>query len=555
MPGSSVRSADATRGLALVVTIVIVVFAAWGRLVNLGGTPFWTDELNHHYAAQSMAAGRGPVLPSGEQYTRGIVITQLIAWTQTRVVDAEAAARLPSALFGIVALVLMAVVGWVIGGPWVAVWATALLAIYPEAVYQSRTARFYTFQLSFGLVALFGLWKATCAPRVHGESLRHLVTQWGWLAVAGLGFATATHAQATTLSVLVATGAWLALAASNAVWRVGKTALRTDATVQLVVAGGVILLILTMLGVTRPLLTGLWEQSQSVASWTEAGDPRFYLWALAGHLPWIAALLPVMVIAALVRAPVSGLFLVCWFFVPFVLHSFVLPWKAERYFLLPLPALFLLTGLAATWVLGALRASMATVLQARGMPPILMSAFTAGMIGAVATWSIAMLPAFTTFRQRFTLAPPPYDWQSAAAVLTAGPGGDSLPIGSVDALMALHFVGRVDFGVQPGLLDFAVPATASQPQPRFAPSAGDVPRDFYTAVPVLPSADAIRTAYARFGAVIVLANPQFPRLMDASLRDVLLRDAEDLCRGNCDGVRPYLWRFAPVAIRPSPGGG
>ncbi len=553
--GASGRPADSTRGLALAVTILIIVLASWGRLVDLGGAPFWTDELNHHYAAQSMAAGRGPVLPSGEQYTRGIVITQMIAWTQTWVVDAEAAARLPSALFGIVALVLMAVAGWVIGGPWVAVWATALLAIYPEAVYQSRTARFYTFQLCLGIVGLFSIWKATCATHIGAASTRRLSAQWGWLAVAGLSFAVATHVQATTLSVLVATGVWLALAASAAVWRLGKAALRTDASVQLVVGGAVILLLVAILGDTRSLLIDLWKQSQWVASWTEAGDSRFYLWSLAGHLPWVAALLPVMVIAVLVRAPSTGLLLVCWYVVPFALHSFVLPWKGERYFLLPLPALFLLTGLAATWALGALRDSMAAVRPARGLPPVLMSAFTAGVIGAVALWSIAMLPAFTKFRQRFTSVALPSDWKAAAVVLAARPGSDSLPIGSADALMALHFVGRVDFGVQPGLLDFVVPATASHPQPRFAPISDDAPRDFYTAVPVLVSADAIRTAYARFGAVIVLADPHFPRMMDASLRDVLQRDAEDLCHGKCDGVRPYLWRFAPVATRPLPGGG
>lgn len=536
--------------LPLLCIFLTIAMGSWGRLAQVGERGLWTDELNHHFTAQSLAAGKGPLLPSGQTYRRGLSLSHMVAYTQQRVGDPELAVRLPAALFGILNLILIAAVAWVLAGPWAAVWATALLAFYPEVVDQSRNGRFYTYQLNFGLVALIGGWFATRRHdgAGHGNSAGQLAWGWGWMLLTGAALYLGYKVQPTMLAIVVAVGVWIGLIAIDDLRRDGRLALRRSVPVQavaFVLLGAGALLVAGSLGST---LANWWAQSQSKASWVgpEYGSPRFYLGKLSERVPWVLSLFPLFALIALRRAPRLALYLLAWFVIPLAIHSLMLAWKGERYFLNPLPALFILAGIGVAVSLGVFRRAVREAFAERRLAGG--AVISAALVAAASLWAVITLPGFTKTRQLRSDLPDVTAWMVASEILRETPGIEDIPWGSMDPLVSLHYWKRADFGVQPGLLDYAVDVAPYHPPLRFPPATDSLPRDFYTGVPLTTTAPVIRRAYAPYGAVIIGLVPAWTSFVDADLARTLAREGRDLCEHRCpNGFALYLWRLSPDA--------
>jgi len=505
----------------------------------------WTDELNHHFTAKSIGAGHGPRLPSGETYSRGLPISRAVAFTQQHVRDPELAVRLPSAVFGVINLVLIGVVAWVLAGPWAAVWATVLMAIYPEAVEQSRAGRFYTYQLNLGLIALAAGWFAT---RSRGDGAtdiaRQLTTRWTWMILAGASLFFAYRTQPTTLPVVLALLAWIAILAVGDWRRDGRLALRRSVPVQAMTLAAIVVIVLLLAGYLEPVLTQWWSRARSAATWvgTESTSRKFYLGKLTDRIPWVMSLFPLFALIALRRAPRLTLYLLTWFAVPLLIHSLLLAWKGERYFLLPLPALFIVAGMGASHALGVFVRSTRDVLAERRVP--FAATIGYGLAAAAALWAILTLPGFAQTRHFRTESPDSTPWRISSDILQQTPGVAGIPWGSMDPLVSLHFWGRVDFGVQPGLLDYALAPATHHPVPRFPPSGEPIRRDYYTGVPLAVTPAAIREAYEGYGAVIIGLYPDWATFVDRDLATTLASEGTELCQLRCpNGFRLYLWRF------------
>jgi 4-amino-4-deoxy-L-arabinose transferase-like glycosyltransferase len=533
--------------LPLLCLILVILVGSGVRLAGLGDAELWTDELNHHFAAQAIASGQGPVLPSGETYQRGLFISRAIAVSQRYFDDPELAARLPSAAMGFLNLVLMGLVAWLIAGPWPAVWATVLMTIYPEAVFQSRTARFYTTQINFGLVALLAGWYATRGnPGGMAPTVRRTVGDWGWMVVAAGALLCAYRIHPTTLPVVLALSIWIAAVAISDLHRGGRTALQHSMALQVLVVGVLGGAILLAAGVAGPTLAGWWRRAQYTASWLgyESGPWQYYYWKLSDTFPWIVSLLPILVIVALRKAPRLTLYLLAWFLVPLLIHSTLLAWKGARQFLLPLPALFIIVGIGTSQTLAFMwQTADRTALAITGRPGWRLAGRAALVLGTL--WAIYTLPAFGSFRQIRNRVDDARGWPVTAEILAARPALAGLPWGSVDPLMSLYQWGRVDFGVQSALTDYAVPPAPHHPVPRFPPAGPPAPHDFYTGVPLAITPDAIRGAYGHYGTVIIGVYVDSPTLVSPQLSEILSREAEELCNARCGRLRLYLWRFQP----------
>ena len=135
--------------------MVICILSAYVRLANLGEPGFWTDEIYHVYAAKGMLDGRGPHFESGDEYSRAIEYTTLVAAAFATVGESEFSARLPSVLVSILFLIVSTV--------WVArefdVLTAAIyalcLGLAPIEVEWGRLARMYSlFQAFFFATAV-----------------------------------------------------------------------------------------------------------------------------------------------------------------------------------------------------------------------------------------------------------------------------------------------------------------------------------------------------------------------------------------------------------------
>jgi hypothetical protein len=530
--------------LALVLILLVLLGGGWARLVDLSAPDLHDDELNHLYAARSLATGAGPALPSGEMYTRGMDITRMVGVMDRRIENTELASRLPSALFGVVNLILFAAIAWAIAGPWAAFWAALLLAIYPEAVLQSRHTRFYTYQLCFGILALFTGWRALSgAGRREAPDRTDFRTQWLWLGATFLLLLLATRVQFTTLSIVAAVSVAVAVAAVAELVARGWGAWRRSAAIQAAALGllaGAAVLILA-----PSLFTFLLERATWVPAWagSEAGDPRAYYWDLSAAFPLLISFLPLLLVVVAFRNPRLALWLGIWFTVPFLIHSLFLPWKEERYLLLAVPGLLLLGAIAAAAGSGALFRAVGRALDGRGTPAPASRLVAGGTVGVVVLAAVVTSPAFTQTRK---VPPFPYthEWRTAWTILEGHPGLTSLPIGSSKPFSSHHYWDRVDFGVTLARLENPASTGVTELQEDGVLHAEGA-LDYYIGIPTLTSAARIRSEFAESGGVVIgIDRERFTwGQIDPTLEEALRNDAVELCRDRCGNLDLFHWSF------------
>jgi hypothetical protein len=526
---------------ALPLSLVLLAVLAGGylRVAHLGRDDFGPDELFHVYAAESLRQGEGPRLPSGDLYTRGIEITRLVQLSVEALGPGERNARLPGALLGIIDLCLFAVILWALGGGWTAFWGTLLLALYPEAVAQSRAVRFYTYQLAYGLIALYAGWRALArcgAP--ERPSRKQIARQWFWVAITLLSFALAARVQIVTLSVTAGWGACVALAAVADLRARGVAAWRTSAPLQLLSLGIVALLLLL---VAEPgIIAEIARITQRVPDWVQAegsGSPVTYARALFSSFPLVVALAPLIFLSIGFSRPRLTVYLFTWFAVPFLAHSFLFPWKGERFILLAVPALFAAAALAATGGAGALRRWISDRLAGYGIEAGARQLYAASSVAVISLFVIATTPALV---HGWKVAASQQDnkWRKMAAIIQSRPELQTLPLGTTAPLHALYYLGRSDFVIQPG--------AQQRRDNRKSEGEPDAVEDFKAGAPILPTPGSIRS---RFGAESVLIGTDSGHVdarLDPALLSMLRGQAEDLCRGSCGSGLLYLWHTSDL---------
>lgn len=526
--GSPTRGRSSVPAVPLLLLVVVTVIGGWLRVTRLAEAPLIGDELNHYNAAMSLKEEGAPLLPSGHRYTRGLDITRLVAVTSTVIRDPALAARLPSALFGTLALVLIALVAWSLAGPWAAVWAATLLAIYPEAVLQSRQTRFYTYQLCYGLVALYAGWKVL-EPRSSNDGIR----RWLWAGLTLLAFGLAARVQVTSLSVAAGWGTAVLLFAARDVFR-GRG--RSSVALQLSllgVLGGAI----AVLG-WREGLANLFDLATHVPVWAgSGGDVRAYYWALADSLPVLVTLAPVLYLALLIKWPPLGAYLLCWFVVPFAIHSVVLPWKAERYIFLATAGFLLAAALAADMGARRLSAAVRGFLLDRfpGLKRMMAARVAGALVLCGAAFAVATSRAFSQARHLPT-AQQPADWSRAYRIILENGLGDA-PKGASQALVPLYYWGELDFVVG---VDFLENRAAEAEDPELRP---DGSPDWYSGLPVLtrprPILDRFPTATSL---VIAIDRGRWDHGNIApDLRSALHEEGTELCQNRCGNLLLFHW--------------
>ncbi|MEO8199533.1 MAG: hypothetical protein ABI679_03325 [Gemmatimonadota bacterium] len=532
--------------------MLVLAAGAWLRLSNLGVNTLASDEMNHYFVGQALDQNRGPVLPSGARYTRGLEYSFLVSKTLPRIGDAEVAVRLPSAIIGVISLVVFAAIAWAIGGPWVAIFATILLAIYPEGLRLARFGRFYMLQLLSGLVAMYGGWRLIRDP-LWPETLTHrrLLRDWAWALLTAVSFAYATTVQVTTLSV--AAGFVLVVAAIGLrdLVRLRSAAWRYSVPWQLTALG--IVVAASLLVFQFGLVEETFWRARAIPMWARLSDEgsgpvTAYYRALSGHFPLIISLLPLIFLIAILRQPRTGWFLLAWFGVPLLLHSIVFGWKSERYVLLAVPALLLASGIAATAAAEALMRYFSGIGEKSfGWPPernALSGLATAGVL----TIALVTQPAFNTARRagyQITSA----GYIETERILETDSSIAHLPIGSASPLVALHYWGRLDFTVQQAMLESWTRDTTSHDlnRPFLLKPVGS--RDVYAGRPTLTTPRAIQERFSRDGAVVIGIDQKYITFhnIDSALIRTLREQADEMCRGKCGSMLLYRWRFQPPA--------
>jgi hypothetical protein len=531
----------------------LVAFGSYVRLAHLGDGEFRVDELYQVFAAESLARGEGPRMPSGEMYRRGLDVTHMVRLSFDVLGPSTFSARLPSALLGVLGLVLFAIVLWLMAGPWPAVIGTALFAVYPEAVSQSRTLRFYTYQLALGVGALYTGWRTVReAGRSTAPPAPMRWQHWGWAAATAVLLVLAARAQIVTLSVAAGWGACLLAAALLDVRQHGRQAWRLSVPLQLLAAVSVLFLAVALVH-ADPIREAL-LRARSVPFWIlaagEGTSPLAYYYSLSETYPVLLALAPLIFLAAILRRPRLGLYLTLWFGVPLFLHSFWLTWKGARFVLIPMLGLFAAAAIAGAW--GGTTLQRYLVDRAADFPAIRRFAprVATTLVAVIGLTAFVTLPAFNQSR-KLPRAEQEGLWAASAEILHSRSDLQDLPWGQVRPLHPLYYWGRVDFLVGRARLVQAVERDEAGEWTVDLRPGGSPDRT--GGVPVFTSSDEIRQHFADAGGVVIGIDTTRlrRRYLDDDLIHVLAERAEDLCQGQCGSMRLFLWRFDPPTGTPA----
>jgi 4-amino-4-deoxy-L-arabinose transferase-like glycosyltransferase len=172
---------------------IVLCIGIVARFWNLGGPGLHGDEDTMAMAVAHILKDGWPTLPSGMLYPRGLTELYLMAASVQIFGDTEWAMRLPSALVGIALIYLCYVAGRRFLRPqWNLAFAAAI-ALLPDLIVYSQTARMYIFMLACIASALVCIFAWERSGRI------------GWLigAVLALTLGIELHALTVTMSPLL----------------------------------------------------------------------------------------------------------------------------------------------------------------------------------------------------------------------------------------------------------------------------------------------------------------------------------------------------------------
>jgi len=145
---------------ALLLAVLLTLFAAIPRLYHLGDLGFYMDEETTAYASRSLAETGTPQMPSGMPYYRSLPHTWLNSISAKIFgLNAEFSYRLPSALLGIFTIPLLFLLARPYVGTSVAFLAALLMAFSEWHIITSRQARMYAPLLFFYIAFAFSMLK------------------------------------------------------------------------------------------------------------------------------------------------------------------------------------------------------------------------------------------------------------------------------------------------------------------------------------------------------------------------------------------------------------
>jgi len=127
---------------------VVLCIGTFVRFWNLGGPGLHGDEETMAMATMHILKDGRPLLPSGMLYPRGLTELYLMALSVQLFGQSEWALRLPSALCGVLLIALTYLVGRRFLRPQWNLALAATIALLPQAIEYSQTARMYIFMLA-----------------------------------------------------------------------------------------------------------------------------------------------------------------------------------------------------------------------------------------------------------------------------------------------------------------------------------------------------------------------------------------------------------------------
>jgi 4-amino-4-deoxy-L-arabinose transferase-like glycosyltransferase len=328
------------RQYALILFLGILALGTFARFYNLDKFSFWTDELYHVVAAQSVLEIGEPVVPGKGEYHRAYPVTAITAFAFSLFGESEGVARAPFVLINLLFLVVLFIILKSLFSLPIALITMFVLALSPNELRLAREVRMYSlFQLLYVSASFLFFYGLECGQgcdsnaataRPSHQSIRR-----------GSRFLLLTGA-----STLFLGAAWIQPLAINFAFVI--------ATYSLVMTGYLVLngdlrgaltsRYALILGVIAAGIGAVWlaqpssidyfiEVARERPVWDTHGDSwGYYSWIFLYNYPGFTFVYLLGAALLIKRYGRTGVFVVCSFVPLIVLHTFFFTGRvAERY--------------------------------------------------------------------------------------------------------------------------------------------------------------------------------------------------------------------------------
>lgn len=499
----------------------ILVAAAYLRFAQLGVPSFWVDELNFVYAGKSIVAGEEPRFPSGNLNQRAMLYAESVGLSFRLFGANEFGARFPSAVFGVLSVVVIFFIARDLFGRSVGLLSAFLLTFSHLCIGWSRLARMYTlFQLLY-IIGAYAFYKGfEGATRSFDSNKRSGLgnvrtyfalegIHWPWLIVSAVVLAVSFHVHELTGIIAASLLAFIAGMMGIALFTKNVKAAFTS---KYAFAHG-LGLIGAIVGFIFFDLFAFAQRAVSFqpswANYAYVQDSHYYYYFLteSSQFP-LAAFFLLGCVHMITRGNKAAFFACCNFAVPVFLHSFVFAYKIPNYIFQVYPFFVVLAAYALHNLYQDEKGRVQSVWQS------LKKLFTPRvkqflLVGMVFGW----LPLTIWFRYALKL---PFmgtagnngavdydDWREASAYVQAHATKDQVLVATLP-LTLHHYLGKVDYNLnnantdstldwQPGVLN-------------------GKPRDYYSGAEAITNFDELQHMLAQHNeALFVVDTYRFER--------------------------------------------
>jgi 4-amino-4-deoxy-L-arabinose transferase-like glycosyltransferase len=575
---------------AFTILIFITLAAAYLRLANLGVPSFWVDELDFVDAAKSMLRVGEPLLDSGYPYPRAPLQTYALMASFKLFGVSEFSSRLPSAIFGILSIPLLFIIGRGLFNERVGLLSALFLAVSPFAIGWSRGCRMYAlFQLLF-LAGVYFFYRGFENPPVSpfkkggaGEfpldkggrpvvsplegGLRGVFRRWQrslpYLLLAGffLLLSYSTH-QNAGLFLLTFIAYLLMMGISSTVKEGFIATLKSKYVILLTAILGGLVLAYIVLPPIREFVSYAAEYQPKWAEVASAQNPWriFDFFFGSEKLPFNLLFIggTILIFKSWNRA---GVFALLTFFIPVVLFSFVFQYRKNDYVFHVYPLFYLIGAVALDFVIVKLSevkffdAVVRRFAAAGKTPPLIPPQggnrpvrFSKNMILTVVC--ILWLPF--TFNFRFAQKIPRLpdgnfngaiyhnEWKEAAAFLKDKISEGDVFISTLP-LTVKHYVGRAEYNLNISNSDLAREKNIVAADGRLI--------DFYSGADIIEDVAELQSVLdAHPNGWLVVDNYRFENdvYVPAAMREFMLTRAKKVHETKNKTVSVYRWEKASV---------
>ena len=326
------------RKLYVIACLIIFAIAIFLRTWNLGKFGFWTDEMYHVIGARSILEEGRPVFPSGDEYTRAIGFTYVVAVFFNLFGISELTARLP----GVISNILFLSISFWVVLKWfdrrIALFYLLCMTASPYTLILARQCRMYApFQLFFFLGTVFffiGL-----ENRSLGDEKRLKKSTWTrkldinvpFLLFSAICFGVSNHLQPITKIFIGTVAVYV-----TCMFIYEISCRNNDRSLIYKYLIVIVLFILTTIGImlfSPATLSELWSTARWHPIWAAGRyfGAHFYRYFLTDNYPFLFFAFPLAVILFLKKYQKLGLYFVLSFCVPVVIHSLLFTAKQARY--------------------------------------------------------------------------------------------------------------------------------------------------------------------------------------------------------------------------------